>query len=197
MEIKDKLIVGIAGKMGSGKDTLASKLIGFKVMRFADALKEAACLIFGWRREMLEDLCFKMSVDLFWGEAPRALLQRLGTEAMRHGIRRDVWIKVLERRILNESSRRIAVTDVRFLNEAQAICDWGGYMVKVERPEFAVPNATAAHTQHASEVEMDGYTDWFAKVVNYRGLAELEADGRRLSRQLEDTYVDRATKTSG
>ena len=67
--IKNNLI-GISGKMGSGKDTvgkvlqyLSSRTLERKsdnqIKKFADKLKDIACLLIGCTREQLEDREFK------------------------------------------------------------------------------------------------------------------------------------------
>ena len=200
MKIRDKLIIGIGYRIGAGKDTMASYLCnhaGYKVMRFADALKEAACTIFGWERSDLEDMSFKMTVDEFWGETPRVLLQRMGTEAMRENIRKDIWVKALERRIRSSSNTRIVIPDVRFTNEAEAVKAWGGYVVKVTRNSYMPPNATTQQLKHKSETEMDDYDGWFYAVENDGDIEKLNSNTAMLSRILENEYVDRRPDSAG
>ena len=52
-----KLIIGICGFQGSGKDTVADYLVNthdFRRISFAGTLKDAVSAIFGWDRELLE-----------------------------------------------------------------------------------------------------------------------------------------------
>lgn len=199
MKIKDKLIVGIGYRIGAGKDSMASfmeEYSGFQILRFADALKEAACTIFGWDRAQLEDLTFKMSKDEFWGETPRVLLQRMGTEAMRENIRKDIWVKALERRIRDSAYTKIVIPDVRFVNEVEAVKAWGGYAVKVVRPNFTPPNATAQQLQHKSETELDTYDGWFATVVNDGDLDLLGNNTAMLVRILKNVNTDNTDGSS-
>ena len=175
MKIEGKLIIGIGYQMGAGKDSIATRLYnthGFVVIRFADALKEAASIIFGWDRESLENLEFKMTVDKFWGETPRTLLQRMGTEAMRDNVDKQIWVKALERRILDCGFTKVVIPDMRFKNEVKAIKGWGGYTVKVTRPHFVVPGLKR-HSKHKSEKELDAYRGWNYKIVNDTDLLNL------------------------
>ena len=50
-------IIGIAGLIGSGKDTVANHLINehnFQRIKFADKLKDGVAAIFDWPRDLLE-----------------------------------------------------------------------------------------------------------------------------------------------
>ena len=159
-------IIGITGLMGSGKGTVADYLIddhGFKKMSFADALKDAVAVMFGWPRHMLEgdtdeSRAWREQVDEFWSErlerpgfTPRLALQLMGTEAGRQVFGNDIWVAGIEQRILGEKEyydtwhreqsqgmpdtppRGIVIPDVRFFNEIQMIKRLGGTMVRVER----------------------------------------------------------------
>ena len=51
------MLIGLVGLIGSGKDTVAERLVtdhGFKRDSFAKSLKDAVGNIFGWDRLMLE-----------------------------------------------------------------------------------------------------------------------------------------------
>ena len=88
-------IVGICGLIGSGKDTVAKRLIenhGFQKVSFAETLKDATADIFQWPRELLEGDTdesrvwreredFWWSKKLGWKVTPRKALQIMGTEA--------------------------------------------------------------------------------------------------------------------
>jgi len=50
-------IIGLLGLIGSGKDTVSNILVndyGFHQVAFADSLKEAVSIIFGWPLKMLD-----------------------------------------------------------------------------------------------------------------------------------------------
>jgi len=86
---------------------------------------------------------------------PRTLLQWWGTD-YRRAQDPDYWVKRLMERLEREQPDIALITDVRFLNEAEAIHRAGGYVVKVTRttaPDIVVPG-------HSSEDGLDGYTGW-------------------------------------
>ena len=70
------MLIGICGLIGSGKDTVASRLVkkhGFKRDSFAKSLKDAVGDIFNWDRKLLEGKTKKSrewreQPDKFWSE---------------------------------------------------------------------------------------------------------------------------------
>lgn len=115
------MIIGINGKIGSGKDTVGLiiqyltdelnkanpkeftewvdggfHISDWKIMKFAGKLKLIASILTGATLKQLEDQDFKkreMSPE--WGITYRELLQKLGTEAMRNGLHENVWVNAL------------------------------------------------------------------------------------------------------
>ena len=141
-------LIGIHGKLRSGKDTLAHFLIedhGFKRMAFADPLKAAVALLFDIDRERAfsDD---KEQILESWGLTLRDVLQRFGTEAMRHTFGDSFWVQRWHAEYLR-TTKPVVVTDVRFENEAATIRKLGGVIVHLRRPT----NATGIASQHASE----------------------------------------------
>jgi hypothetical protein len=162
-------------------DQLCSKY-GFVKFRFAGALKEAVALIFGWSREDLDDQEFKATEDPFWGMTPRTALQLVGTEAMRNNIRKDIWVKALERRVSDhwmyqspEKLVRIVIPDVRFPNEVEAVKGWGGKVVHIQRPSNDWTPGGTMNASHPSEAALYDYDDWDDTILNDGTLADLEA----------------------
>ena len=119
------MIIGINGKIGSGKDTIG-KIIqylkchytgdktiekvlsssdddwwleeqsGWEVKKFAGKLKTIASLLTGVRINDFEDQEFKkLDMNPEWGMTYREFLQKLGTEAMRDGLHTNVWVNAL------------------------------------------------------------------------------------------------------
>lgn len=155
-------IYGITGLIGSGKGTLADFLIekhGFRKMSFADTLKDACSVIFGWKREMLEgdtaeSRSWREKVDPFWSDrlgienfSPRLALQWMGTEAGRGVFGDEIWTTCMERRIndFRESieekpyfseEAKVVIPDTRFFNEIQLIKRLGGQIVRVQRGDL-------------------------------------------------------------
>lgn len=79
----------------------------------------------------------------------REVLQFMGTEIFRK-IWEPVWIRYLIKQIVQENSEMPIITDVRFVNEAKAIKDAGGILIKLHRKPTKAKDA-----KHGSEAEVD------------------------------------------
>src|SRR6266705_2754477 len=123
-------IIGLAGQMGSGKDTAAAYLVDiYKYTRvaFADGVRE----------EVTEDLrrCSDgIPLEEVYAKPTtprmRAILQRWGTE-YRRAQDTDYWVKYASQKMkaLQDQAKgaaAFAVSDVRFPNEAAMIREQGG-----------------------------------------------------------------------
>jgi len=146
------MLIGLSGFIGSGKDTIAKYLVetyGFIPLSYASALKDVVSSLFGWDRTKLEGITpedreWRNCVDTWWEErigipglTPRLVLQTIGTDMFRKHFHPDIWISVVERKILNLKEQhpecRIIVTDCRFFNEGECIRRLGGQVIRVER----------------------------------------------------------------
>jgi hypothetical protein len=144
------MIIGICGFQSSGKDTIAELLIneyGFKKLSFAGALKDVLSVIFGWSREKLEGLTkedreWREQIDLWWSKTldmpqltPRYALQYFGTELFRNHWHPDIWVKVVENKLINmvKEEENVIITDCRFENEINLIRNYGGQIINVYR----------------------------------------------------------------
>lgn len=110
------ILIGITGKAGSGKDTLAG-FLGYPVDHFASTLKlmlAAAGLpeptVRASKEAEIPGLGFS------W----RRAAQTLGTEWGR-SLNADLWLLLLERRCRTSGHAVIVIPDVRFENEAAFI----------------------------------------------------------------------------
>lgn len=140
------MIIGICGFIGSGKDTIADYLVnlhGFRRESFANSLKDAVALVFGWDRTMLEGRTkqsreWREQQDEWWSQrlgmkiTPRIVLQQWGTNVLRVGFHDDIWIASLENK-LRGIQDDVVITDCRFPNEIKAIRAAGGQVVRVVR----------------------------------------------------------------
>jgi len=232
--IKNNLI-GISGKMGSGKDTVGKMLqylssrtlerkSDYQIKKFADKLKDMVCLLIGCTREQLEDREFKeKELGEEWNKLDkiallaynkdnplchekgylhntmtvRKLLQLLGTEAGREIIHPNIWVNALfadyksgyvEQGVgwveTEDDYPNWIITDVRFPNEAKAIKDRGGIVIRINRlseeqkiasikaranrPNDAIE--LALKEKHPSETALDDYE--FDHVIDNNGSIE-------------------------
>ena len=160
--LEKELVVAFLGYARSGKNTLAEEFVkndGFDQRGFADALKSILYSLNpilpapNWT-EVGDDfgtagvIRVKDYVDAYGYEESkkvpeiRQLLQRLGTEGGRVALGTDIWVNTLFSR---PHGARLAISDLRFENEAAAVKARGGYVIRVERPGVGPAN------NHASE----------------------------------------------
>jgi hypothetical protein len=170
MTVEVKMIIGICGFIGSGKDTVADFLVNFQGFRresFANTLKDACAAVFGWDRDLLEGRTkesreWRERVDPWWAErlgipqlTPRYVLQQWGTEVCRRGFHDDIWIASLENK-LRKSNDSVVISDCRFPNEISAIKRAGGRVVWVQRGELPSWYDAAVSTNRGP----DGNASW-------------------------------------
>ena len=140
------MLIGIFGYKGHGKDTVGRVLRqerGYALTSFARPLKTMLQAGLGLSAEQTDgDL--KEVVDPRYGVTPRFLMQTLGTEWGRDTVSPEIWVQAT-RQLLLDSKTPVAVTDVRFTNEAAMISGLGGALLYVHRPDAGFD------TSHASE----------------------------------------------
>ena len=142
-------IISIAGRISSGKDTLAEYLVtqrGFKKLSFAGSLKDSVATVFNWDRGLLEGTTqesreWREQVDPWWAKrlalpdlTPRWVLQYIGTEVFRQHFHQDIWTASLENKLVT-CKDSIVITDARFQNELDTVKRVGGTTIRVHRGE--------------------------------------------------------------
>lgn len=158
------MLIGLCGYAGCGKDTAAQVLIqeyNFQRVAFADPIKQALLAL----DPLVPDADGKHYVrlsefkcDRSWAEVKeypevRRLMQIMGTEVGRNLFDPDIWVKLADNKI--ESTLSVGdtvVTDVRFPNEARLIKKHGGFLVRVNRPQFGPVN------EHVSDRASENWT---------------------------------------
>ena len=138
-------LIGLSGKSGSGKDTVANYLVtnyNYTKLSFGSVLKDVVSCIFGWPRNLLEGDTkesreFRNKEDKWWSEhlkikiTPRIALQKIGTDVFRMHFHQDIWLLILKKQITKYD--KVVVTDIRFLNECNMIKEIGGIIMKISR----------------------------------------------------------------
>lgn len=143
------MIIGLTGKMGSGKDTIADYLVekyNFRKVGFSDELYAAVCGLFDID---LED-AFRFKEDgtkivIADNQFPlvskgqftwREFLQRFGTDMARKVWGENFWVERFTYKYLEEIPYDMVVRDIRFNNEAALINKYGGTIWEVTRPGY-------------------------------------------------------------
>lgn len=141
-------VIGLHGRIGSGKDALAEVLVkefGFTRVAFGDAVKrEAEDTIRNWRtvdmnvfplhiRAILERAFSTSDFEGPWRKPTssdmRELLQWWGTEYRRRQDP-DYWVEAPR---LGKLPKKVVFTDVRFVNEMATVKALGGEAWMIER----------------------------------------------------------------
>lgn len=152
-------IVGVSGKKGHGKDTVADYLVenyNFKKIAFADPLKQVCATLFNFSDEQLYG-DKKEVVDEYWKVTPRKLLQYVGTELLREqlgnvipNIGKNIWIEIAKKKMLDSKHDKFVVSDVRFKNELDMVEDMKGLNIRVIRT-----TNNPQTDDHSSEKDLD------------------------------------------
>lgn len=172
-------VISISGKIGSGKDTIADIIMQYtpyhrwQVKKFAGKLKDIAEILTGVPKINFEDQEFKQQdMGPEWGMTYRDLLQKLGTEAMRNGLHKNVWVNALFADFNIDEDEQIPywiITDSRFPDELEAVKKHNGITIKVIRD-----SGNTIGTTHTSETALDNYTEWDYVIDNTGTLEELK-----------------------
>lgn len=205
------MIIGLNGYATTGKDEIAKMIKkyqnNFQIRKFSDKLKQVASILTGHPVTDFEDQDFKaadLSMDWFvwsyklnvtgtdvepkYNAAPelramtvREFLQKLGTDAVRHGLHENTWVNALMADYIGiydiDTDRttypKWIITDTRFLNEAFAIKERDGIVVRIDRTGVGPIN------NHKSETELDHY-EFDYRIVNNGSLEDLDNKVKQL-----------------
>jgi len=180
-------IIGLAYKKGVGKNTLAKFIMthlrcespGLHVreVSFAAKLKDVCFQLYGWaglkRGIYYETHRDDKEVSLpLIGKSPRQLWIGVGNKLRE--VYQETWIDFALRGV---SADVLIVTDVRFRNEAIAIEDMGGQLVRIDRPH--IPKGF-----DPAEVDLDSWDDWDHIINNCGTLRDLNNRGITLAEDI-------------
>ena len=197
------MLIGIVGLIGSGKDTVAERLVthhGYKRDSFAKSLKDAVSSMFNWDRDMLEGNTtssrhWREQPDKFWSEkmgkevTPRLILQQFGTEVMRGQMYDGIWVDSVIGRYKGENT---VISDTRFQNEIKTIKAHGGKILLVKRGEL--PTREEMQKQGAHRSEWDWMGSEFDYIIENNGtLTQLNVKIDKLNHQLRDRLSSNVT----
>ena len=128
---------------------------------FATNLKKCLAVCTGINFHELEDRNVKSSEISWLGISYRQLLQQFG-EGIRTTVNKNFWVNSLLSQY--DKSKKWIISDVRHIEEADAIKDLGGFLIRVNR------NTNSTDT-HISETNLDNYQK-FDLVIDNNGTLE-------------------------
>lgn len=142
------MIIGLSGKMGTGKSTLANHIMN--KYKSSTTVKIAGLLY-----ELQDMIYSKLNMKLV-GEKDRPLLIALGMWGRDQD--QNFWTsKAMEKAKLLELIKDvIIIDDIRFPNEAQAILDNNGILIRIEGKQRG-PNLTEDMMNNVSETALDSF----------------------------------------
>lgn len=172
-------IIGLVGRAGAGKDTVASILSeshGHIRIAFADALRIEIANSFKIDSRLMDDRYEKEKIneritiarcddrefikrmqdlghDIHQPRSPRQILRWWGTEYRRQVCSDKYWHERLQDTIdslMRTGTRKIVITDVRFINEAEFVKSLFGQIWRVTRI-----SADSVKADHVSESEQN------------------------------------------
>lgn len=180
-------IIGIGGKLASGKDAISDHLVekhGWTKLGMSDALGEALLALdpyvpvekkFLWFFDRISFIRYStLFNEVGYTQAKvndevRRLLQKLGTEVGRKIIDEHTWTNIVERRAqeaLDAGAPGVIITGIRYPNELLMIEDLIGELWWVERPSLSA-TVNAGHSSENSVSSVD-----FERVIINDGTLE-------------------------
>jgi hypothetical protein len=202
--------VGISGKMGSGKNYIAEKVLPpiidkyiknaqYYYLAFGDQIKvELGCR----HKELNYDVLFNKKT-----KEVRQLLQKYGTEEGRCKYGEDIWIRSMQMWMDIFKGRNIGrnnvfiITDVRFRNEADWIRSQNGVLIRIDAPkrtsDRVLQEGSDGIQNHSSEVDLDAYE--FKYIVNNdpEYVNTIEEQVQEIARRVEGARMQQQTTGTG
>lgn len=169
---------------------IASLMTGIPVEKFEDQeFKKTELSKEWWTKDWNQELPITREFGKIQKDVPmtvRDFLQKLGTEAIRNGLHENAWVNALfadyeipiswDRSDIKKEYPNWIITDVRFPNEAKAIKEKGGILIRVVRDEIITgsfmigKNGFKCISGHPSETSLD---DWdFDHIIRNDGTIE-------------------------
>lgn len=201
-----KRLIALAGRAGSGKNTVATLLNGEEIS-FAEPLKRFVQEVFAFTDAQVwgpseernkPDARYSRQCERCHGFhdgsgkcpacggtgqtflTPRHALQSLGTEWGR-SCYENVWADLAVRRALVSPAPLVLITDCRFINEARSVRAAGGEVWLVVRPGAGLAGAAGLHPSEA-EQESAEFLSLVTRTID--NSSDLES----LSRQVSDLH---------
>lgn len=166
-----KLIIGISGKMGSGKSTLAKHIM--ELFPHAVTEKVAGDLY------AIQDYIYQRTGLTMEGEKDRPLLIAIGEWG--RGKSNSLWTDLCFKRVLSSEHEVIIIDDIRYPEEANALIQAGGLLVRLEGTQRG-PNVDPKFANRESETALDNF-DFKYRINN---LGSMSSSAEQFDQILEE-----------
>jgi len=130
-------LIAITGRLHAGKDEAAKAFIaaGYRRESFADPLKVVVAHLADEDVELYHNVETKERHSDTLGMTRRKALQLMGTEGVRNIFGDDFWARRLLGRWQRLGQPLTVIADCRFDNEAIAVRNAGGIVLRIVRPD--------------------------------------------------------------
>jgi hypothetical protein len=171
-------IIGISGKIGSGKDTFKDLLL----KTFESVNIQAESRAFGHRvKEVVATLC-QTSLDTQLSHEGKNLsdpllnlsygqIQQKVATALRDVLGHNIWIRLT---LLPSFSEVLIISDVRFKIETEEIRKHPSFLIRLEGDPAGEGAKSTRPKDHISEVDLDDYEGWDLVIDNQPGIHRLQ-----------------------
>ena len=174
-------LIGLSGRRGSGKDTVARLLQelqperNWQIRSFGDSIKAVCAALTGEDVALYYSQQGKAELVPTFQRTRGEMLQQVG-QALRVW-EPLVWVDAFFAGLPPAGTAPegfVLVPDVRFPNEADPIRARGGLMLRVEGDPLGQRGDGTRDDQHPSETAMDEYAHFAATMHNAGSVADLE-----------------------
>lgn len=153
-------IVALLGVGGSGKTVVARRLLAanFHRVRFADAARDMLSAGFGSSPHEIDGDQRDIQQARFGGHSTSSIMRSLIHDWGRSGVHSDIWVHEWRRRVgrigVEHGDAFVLTDDLRRPNEAAAVRDAGGVIVRITRPGY-IPLTGASSLHRQAEIKAD------------------------------------------
>jgi energy-coupling factor transporter ATP-binding protein EcfA2 len=179
-------LIGLAGKRGSGKDTVARLLRqlqperDWQIRSFGDAIKSVCASLSGETTEPYYTQRGKAELLPIFGRTRGEMLQQVG-QALREW-EPNIWVDAFFAQLPSDAF--VLVPDVRFPGEADPIRARGGLMLRLEGDPLQQRGDGTRDDNHPSEIALDDYANYDMILRNTGSLDDLRWQVRALLQRL-------------